>query len=73
MSMDMIWLSRKPRNKLDRFALEYLRWRGLIPQDYRGAPWIDDPDKQVFTGPQLPVWLSLRSAWANTSCWRPRP
>lgn len=66
------FLDNEPQNKLDRFCLEYVQWRGLAPTDYRGAPWIEDPKKQVFTGPMWPVKVALKAAWGNTIHWKPK-
>lgn len=70
--MDRVWLSRKPQNKLDRFALQYVEWRGLHPIDHRGAPWVTDPSKEIWTGPVWPVMVALKSAWMNTWHWKPK-
>lgn len=70
-TMDMNWLNRIPQNKLDRFALEFVRWRGLAPHDYRGAPFLRPGDDGIKSHHPLPVWTALRCAWDNTRHWRP--
>lgn len=71
MSSSNDWQQRKPQTYLDRFALEYVRWRGLAPHDQRGAPWLDQGADEWVTCSPHPVFLALRFAWSNTKHWRP--
>lgn len=57
---------------LERFIGEYAMWRGLAPQDYRGAPWLKEGQSGISYY-RAPFSIAVRAAWDNSTCmyrWR---
>lgn len=66
------WSGIQPQSKVDRFAVRFLVWRGVLADDYHGAPWLRHGDEGwLVVSRPLSLWSAIRAAWLDTRMWKP--